>query len=59
MKILLTGVAGFIGFHCARRFLERGDTVLGVDSVNDYYSVALKQDRLGLLEPHARFTFTQ
>ncbi len=59
MRILLTGVAGFIGFHCARRFLERGDTVLGVDSVNDYYSVALKQDRLDLLEPHARFTFSR
>ncbi len=59
MRILLTGAAGFIGFHCAQRFLERGDTVLGVDSVNDYYSVALKRDRLSLLEPHARFTFMQ
>ncbi len=59
MSILLTGVAGFIGFHCARRFLERGDTVLGVDSVNEYYSIALKQDRLDLLEPHARFTFSR
>jgi len=46
MTILVTGAAGFIGFHLARRLLERGETVLGIDNVNDYYSVQLKRDRL-------------
>ena len=46
MKILVTGTAGFIGFHLARRLLEAGDEVVGVDSVNDYYDVRLKADRL-------------
>lgn len=59
MKILLTGAAGFIGFHTARRLLERGDEVLGVDSLNAYYSPALKAERLAQLEPFARFSFAQ
>ncbi len=46
MKILITGTAGFIGFHLARKLLERGDTVVGLDSINDYYSVDLKYSRL-------------
>lgn len=46
MKILITGTAGFIGFHLARRLLEAGDEVVGVDNVNDYYDVRLKADRL-------------
>ncbi len=46
MTTLITGAAGFIGFHVARRLLERGETVLGIDNVNDYYSVKLKRDRL-------------
>jgi len=46
MTILVTGAAGFIGFHVARRLLERGERVLGIDNVNDYYSVQLKRDRL-------------
>ena len=46
MKILVTGVAGFIGFHVARRLLERGDEVVGVDNINDYYDVNLKYARL-------------
>jgi UDP-glucuronate 4-epimerase len=46
MTTLITGAAGFIGFHVARRLMERGETVLGIDSVNDYYSVQLKQDRI-------------
>jgi UDP-glucuronate 4-epimerase len=46
MKILVTGTAGFIGFHLARRLLERGDTVVGIDNINDYYDVNLKYARL-------------
>lgn len=46
MAILLTGAAGFIGFHVARRLMERGETVIGLDNVNDYYSVQLKRDRI-------------
>jgi len=49
MKILVTGVAGFIGFHLARRLLERGDAVVGLDSINDYYDPALKYSRLAEL----------
>ncbi len=49
MKILVTGAAGFIGFHVAKRLLERGDTVVGVDVVNDYYDPALKEARLQIL----------
>ena len=47
MKILVTGTAGFIGFHLAQRLLERGDEVIGIDSINDYYDVNLKYGRLG------------
>lgn len=49
MTILVTGAAGFIGFNVARRLLERGDQVVGIDNLNDYYSTALKQDRLAEL----------
>ena len=57
MKILLTGAAGFIGHHTAIRLLERGVTVIGVDNLNDYYPVALKQDRLAIAERHHGFHF--
>jgi UDP-glucuronate 4-epimerase len=50
MTILVTGVAGFIGFHVAQRLLARGDTVIGIDNLNDYYSVDLKRDRIAKLE---------
>ena len=50
MHILVTGAADFIGFHLVRRLLDRGDTVVGLDSLNSYYDVRLKQDRLMLLE---------
>jgi UDP-glucuronate 4-epimerase len=46
MKILITGTAGFIGYHLAKRLLERGDTVVGIDNLNDYYDVKLKHARL-------------
>ena len=46
MKILITGTAGFIGFHLAKRLLERGDIVVGIDNINDYYDVNLKYARL-------------
>jgi len=49
MTILVTGAAGFIGFHVADRLLARGESVVGLDNVNDYYSVALKRDRLAEL----------
>ncbi|MBB3102968.1 NAD-dependent epimerase [Azomonas macrocytogenes] len=50
MNVLVTGVAGFIGFHVARLLLQRGDTVVGIDNVNDYYDRNLKRSRLALLE---------
>ncbi len=59
MKVLVTGVAGFIGMHTAQRLLARGDEVLGIDNLNDYYDVQLKRDRLARLTPHAGFTFAQ
>lgn len=57
MKVLVTGCAGFIGYHVAQAFLARGDTVLGIDCLNDYYDVRLKQARLRRLEPHDGFRF--
>ncbi len=59
MKLLLTGAAGFIGFHTARRLLERGDEVVGLDNLNDYYDPALKESRLAILREHARFRFVK
>jgi UDP-glucuronate 4-epimerase len=56
-SILVTGAAGFIGFHTVRQLLDEGRTVIGLDSVNDYYDPALKEARLKLLEGHPRFTF--
>jgi UDP-glucuronate 4-epimerase len=57
MKILVTGAAGFIGMHCALRLLERGDEVVGVDNLNDYYDVRLKQARLAQMTAHPGFRF--
>ena len=57
MAILLTGAAGFIGFHVAEALLARGEQVIGVDSLNDYYDPRLKQARLDRLRPHAGFAF--
>jgi UDP-glucuronate 4-epimerase len=55
--ILLTGAAGFIGSHTARRLLDRGQAVVGVDNLNDYYDVSLKEARLERLRAHAGFSF--
>jgi len=59
MKILVTGCAGFIGMHVCERLLARGDEVIGVDNLNDYYDVALKQARLTRLQPHPNFRFVR
>ncbi len=57
MKVLLTGAAGFIGYHVAGALLARGDTVVGIDSLNAYYDVRLKQARLARLQAHPGFAF--
>ncbi len=54
---MVTGVAGFIGFHVGQRLLERGDEVIGIDNLSDYYEVSLKQARLDRLLAHPGFTF--
>ncbi|MEM7503585.1 MAG: NAD-dependent epimerase [Pseudomonadota bacterium] len=59
MKILITGAAGFIGFHTAKLLLERGETVVGLDNFNDYYDVRLKEARAALLEPHESFSMVR
>jgi UDP-glucuronate 4-epimerase len=58
-KILVTGAAGFIGFHLAKRLLERGERVVGFDSLNDYYDVSLKEARLRQLEGIEGFSFVR
>ena len=57
LKILVTGVAGFIGMHVASRLVERGDTVFGVDNLNEYYDISLKISRLDNLKKQTKFTF--
>lgn len=59
MKVLLTGAAGFIGSTTAHRLLARGDEVVGLDNLNDYYDVRLKEDRLARLLPQAGFRFAR
>ena len=57
MKVLVTGAAGFIGMHTCERLLARGDEVIGLDNLNDYYDPKLKHDRLAHLSRHAKFRF--
>ncbi|HBB34114.1 MAG TPA: capsular biosynthesis protein CpsI [Cyanobacteria bacterium UBA8803] len=57
VRVLVTGAAGFIGFHLSQRLLAQGDTVIGLDNLNAYYDVSLKQDRLAQLENQPGFTF--
>ncbi|MHB8170311.1 MAG: NAD-dependent epimerase [Thermincolia bacterium] len=58
-KYLITGCAGFIGFHLTKRLLSKGYSVVGLDNLNDYYEVSLKQARLNILKVHDNFTFFQ
>ncbi|MFZ5511169.1 MAG: SDR family NAD(P)-dependent oxidoreductase, partial [Pseudomonadota bacterium] len=59
MKILVTGAAGFIGMHTSLRLLARGDEVVGLDNLNDYYDVSLKEARLAQLTSHSNFRFVK
>ncbi len=59
MKVIVTGVAGFIGSHVAKALLARGDTVIGIDNLNAYYDPKLKRDRLAWLTPNAAFSFIE
>ncbi|MGC3982228.1 MAG: NAD-dependent epimerase [Steroidobacteraceae bacterium] len=59
MKVLLTGAAGFIGMHTAKLLLARGDEVVGLDNLNDYYEVSLKEARLQQLQAYANFRFVK
>ncbi|MBC3957076.1 SDR family NAD(P)-dependent oxidoreductase [Pseudomonas triticifolii] len=59
MTVLVTGAAGFIGFHVAKRLCELGVEVVGIDNLNDYYSVELKQSRLAVLQCMPGFTFNR
>ena len=58
-RILVTGAAGFIGFHLSRRLLDKGMEIVGLDNVNDYYDVRLKDARLEILEKYEKFTFVR
>ena len=57
MKILVTGAAGFIGFHTSKRLLDSGCDVVGLDNVNNYYDVNLKRNRLKILQDQDQFSF--
>lgn len=56
-SVLITGAAGFIGFHLSKRLLDMGATIIGFDNLNDYYDVSLKESRLAILHPYPTFTF--
>jgi len=58
-SVLVTGAAGFIGFHLSRRLLDTGENVIGIDNMNKYYDVSLKRSRLEILKSYKKFTFYQ
>ena len=57
MKFLVTGAAGFIGFHVSQALIKRGDEVVGIDNINDYYDTSLKNARLDRLTVDPKFSF--
>ena len=57
MNILITGVAGFIGFHTSKLLLKKKHNLYGIDNLNDYYDVNLKKDRLKQLRKYSKFDF--
>lgn len=57
--VLITGTAGFIGFHLSKRLLDMGATIIGFDNVNDYYDISLKESRLQILHEYPKFTFVK
>lgn len=59
MTVLVTGAAGFIGFFLSKDLLDRGMKVIGIDNMNDYYDVSLKEERLSILEKYEKFTFVK
>ncbi|MCJ0741502.1 NAD-dependent epimerase/dehydratase family protein [Pedobacter montanisoli] len=59
MKILITGVAGFIGFHLTQSLLSLGHEIAGIDNLNDYYDISLKENRLAILKNHNNFKFSK
>jgi len=59
LKILVTGAAGFIGFHTSKKLLDRGDTVVGLDNFNDYYDVSLKEARAAILDDYDGFSMAR
>ena len=59
IKIFITGSSGFIGFHTAKKFLDKGYVVRGFDSMNSYYDVKLKKARLNILKKYRKFSFTK
>ena len=59
MRILITGSAGFIGYHLTKSFLEDGYEVYGIDNLNDYYDTKLKKSRLNILKDYKNFSFKE
>ena len=58
-KLFITGASGFIGFHAAKKFLDKGYIVRGFDSMSNYYDVKLKKARLNILRKYKKFSFTK